>query len=114
MIPEAENPIWILPAQYTLPEVLAERITEAILSGVLKPGARIIESQLARELGISRGPLREALKTLEVNGLIEYRKGRGTNVRTFPIRISSPWSRYGRALKDSPPAMLYVRTIPKV
>ncbi len=83
MISVAENPDRIFPAQYSLPEVLAERITEAILSGELKPGERIVESRLARELSISRGPLREALKTLEVNGLIEYHKGRGTQVKSF-------------------------------
>lgn len=83
MISVAENRDRIFPAQYSLPEVLVERITEAILSGGLKPGERIVESRLAKELGISRGPLREALKTLEVNGLIEYHKGRGTQVKSF-------------------------------
>lgn len=69
------------PARRALPEVLAERVVEAIRVGVLKPGDRIVESQLARQLGVSRGPLREALKGLEANSIVENRQGRGTFVR---------------------------------
>lgn len=71
---------WALEPQRSLPEAVAERVTEAIRSGVLKPGQRIVESTLARQLGVSRGPLREALKALEANHLVETRRGRGTYV----------------------------------
>ncbi len=72
---------WDLPAQRSLPEVLAERIVEAIRTGILKPGDRIVELQLSRQLGVSRGPLREALKVLEANQIVEKQRGRGSYVK---------------------------------
>lgn len=71
---------WTVVPQRSLPEVVAERVTEAIRIGALKPGQRIIENTLAKQLGVSRGPLREALKSLEANHLVETRRGRGTYV----------------------------------
>src|SRR3712207_409844 len=68
---------WTLPQQRSLPEIVAERVVEAIRAGDLKPGERIVENQLAKRLGVSRGPLREALKVLEANHLVENRRGRG-------------------------------------
>jgi DNA-binding GntR family transcriptional regulator len=73
------NP-WAMPPKRSLPEVVAERIVEAIRSGHLKPGERIVELTLSKELGVSRGPLREALKALQANHLVETR-ARGTYVR---------------------------------
>lgn len=75
------NETWALPPQRSLPEVVAERIVEAIRSGDLKPGERMVETTLAARLKVSRGPLREALKSLEAVRLLESRRGRGTYVR---------------------------------
>jgi DNA-binding GntR family transcriptional regulator len=72
---------WVLPPQRSLPEVVAERLVEAIRSGALRPGERLVETALAGKLRVSRGPLREALKALEANHLVESRRGRGTYVR---------------------------------
>lgn len=72
---------WALPPQRSLPEIVAERLVEAIRSGALRPGERLIETALASKLQVSRGPLREALKSLEANHLVESRRGRGTCVR---------------------------------
>lgn len=69
-----------LPPHRSLPDTIAERIVEAIGAGQLKPGERIVELKLAAELGVSRGPLREALKVLEARQLVESRHGRGTFV----------------------------------
>lgn len=74
-----ENP-WRMPPKRSLPEIVAERIVEAIRSGHLKAGERIVELTLAKELGVSRGPLREALQALQANHLVETR-ARGTYVR---------------------------------
>jgi len=71
---------WALPARRSLPEAIADRVVEAIGTGALKPGERIVELKLAADLGVSRGPLREALKTLEERRLVERRRGRGTFV----------------------------------
>ena len=77
----APNETWALPPQRSLPEIVAERLMEAIRSGTLKPGERLVETSLASRLQVSRGPLREALKALEANHLVESRRGRGTYVR---------------------------------
>src|SRR3546814_19616345 len=57
-----------------------QRIQEAIWSGHLAPGAHLVETTLADGFQISRGPLREALRSLASEGLVEYRPGRGAFV----------------------------------
>ena len=52
----------------------------AIFSGALAPGAHLVETQLAGQFQISRGPIREALKTLSADGLVEIHPGRGAFV----------------------------------
>jgi DNA-binding GntR family transcriptional regulator len=59
------------------------RIREAILQGKLKPGQRILEVEMAKELGISRAPVREAIRQLESEGLVVSRSHRGTYVTTL-------------------------------
>jgi DNA-binding GntR family transcriptional regulator len=59
-----------------------ELIRQAILDGRLEPGSRLKEEELARELGISRTPVREALLMLQAEGLIETTPSRGAVVRT--------------------------------
>ena len=82
MMSESDTDVdWSLPSRRPLPEIVADRITEAIRSGELQPGERIVELQLAKKLGVSRAPLREALKVMEANHLVESRHGRGTFVR---------------------------------
>ena len=49
----------------SLVDALAERIEAAIMSGDLQPGSKISEQALAASLGVSRGPLREAIRRLE-------------------------------------------------
>src|SRR3990172_6117215 len=48
-----------------------ERLLEAILDGRYPPGARIVETRVARELGTSQAPVREALRDLEALGVVE-------------------------------------------
>ena len=57
-----------------------------ILDGTLKPGDRIVESRLAREMGISQTPVREALRELEQMGLVVSYPNRGSSVRTVEPR----------------------------
>ena len=73
---------WKLPEQRSLPEIVAGRIIQAIREGELKPGDRIVELTLAKRLGVSRGPLREALKELGARGLVETWRNRGTFVKS--------------------------------
>lgn len=59
------------------------RLREMILDSTLPPGSRIPEAQLCETLGISRTPLREALKVLASEGLVELRPNRGSTVATI-------------------------------
>lgn len=56
-------------------------INKAILSGELKPGDRIVETQWARDLGVSQSPVREAIRELEMIGLVENIPYQGCFVR---------------------------------
>lgn len=60
-----------------------EVLREMVLAGRIKPGERLNEVELAAALGISRGPLREAIQRLRSEGLLTAVSGRGTYVRTF-------------------------------
>lgn len=64
----------------TLAESAANRLREAILLGQLPPGSRLSQDALARQLGISRVPLREALQLLAAEGLVEWRAHRAAIV----------------------------------
>ena len=63
----------------------SEVIREAIIEGRLAPGQRLKEEELARELGISRTPVREALVILEGEGLVESVPKRGASVRSYAV-----------------------------
>jgi DNA-binding GntR family transcriptional regulator len=74
------NSMLSLPASRGLGVDIAERLRTAILNGYFGPGERLPEEQLARAMGVSRGPVREALATLEREGLIVIRRNRGAFV----------------------------------
>ncbi len=65
----------------TLREKVAEEIRLKIFNQELTPGMRIIEQELSDELGVSRGPIREALRQLEQEGMVEYARNVGCSVR---------------------------------
>lgn len=64
-----------------LSEQVKDRLLQAILDGRYPPGARIIETRVARELGTSQAPVREALRDLEALGVVETAAFRGARVR---------------------------------
>jgi DNA-binding GntR family transcriptional regulator len=64
----------------TLPTQVADHVRERILSGELTPGERIVEAELAEELGVSRHTLRSALQTLTFEGLLEQSQFKSTHV----------------------------------
>jgi len=70
----------ILPESRGLGVDIAERLRAAILNGLFGPGERLPEEQLAKAMGVSRGPVREALVKLEREGLIVIRRNRGAFV----------------------------------
>ncbi|MGH3764862.1 MAG: GntR family transcriptional regulator [Pseudonocardiaceae bacterium] len=67
-------------APSSLVELAVRRLRSEILSGALVPGERLIEEQLTRRFGTSRAPLREALRLLGQQGLVEHLPRRGVRV----------------------------------
>ena len=64
----------------TVPEQIAARIGDRIIAGDLAPGSRIVEQELAAEFEVSRGPIRDALRILEREGLVTILARRATVV----------------------------------
>src|SRR5512145_2010478 len=58
-------------------------ILQRIVSGEYEPGARLVETRIAQELGVSQAPVREALRDLEQLGCIVHEPFRGCSVRAF-------------------------------
>jgi len=77
---DAPDRIFTKQNRPTMTQIALENIREAIEKGILKPGMRIIESQLSNELGMSRFSIREALCYLEKEGLIQTIPFKGVTV----------------------------------
>lgn len=69
-----------LPKRKPLRIEVANAIRDAIIEGGLRPGSKVPEAELARELGVSRTPVREAIRILEQQGLVESRPTDGTYI----------------------------------
>jgi DNA-binding GntR family transcriptional regulator len=67
-------------AKKTYKDHVIDHVYQLLLSGKLRPGDRLKESLLARQLGISRAPVREAMKELKLNGLVDYRPQVGNSI----------------------------------
>lgn len=73
----------ILTEHPSLSDRIFDIIENAILSGSFRPGERIIETELAKNLGISKSPVREALKKLEGEGIVRLVPRKGFFVRNI-------------------------------
>jgi DNA-binding GntR family transcriptional regulator len=69
----------------SLTNALEKQIERLIVDGELAPGARLNEIQLASRFGTSRGPLREATRSLEAKGFVEVIRNRGVFVRQLSV-----------------------------
>ena len=80
-------PMSLAPSMESKPirEVAYETLKNAIVTGEIPAGSRIVETEYAERMHISRTPLREALRKLERDGLVEYVVRRGVVVRAFTI-----------------------------
>jgi DNA-binding GntR family transcriptional regulator len=75
------SPFALRPAtRQTLGENVADSLREAIFRGLFKPGQRLAEASIASSLKVSRAPVREALASLEQEGLVNRTTNRGTIV----------------------------------
>ena len=72
----------IRPVERPVPlrQSVYEALVELIVAGALRPGEHLVESELARQLGVSRQPVREALHRLEAEGWIDLRPSQGAFV----------------------------------
>jgi DNA-binding GntR family transcriptional regulator len=69
----------------SLREQIKDVILQRIVEGSLEPGSRIVETRIAQELGVSQGPVREALRDLEQLGCVVHEPNRGCSVRDFSL-----------------------------
>ncbi len=69
-----------------LRDVVFETLRDAIIQGRLKPGERLMEIQLAEEMGVSRTPVREAMRKLELEGLIVMVPRKGAYVAGISVK----------------------------
>ncbi|MEO3752878.1 GntR family transcriptional regulator [Streptomyces sp. B6B3] len=69
-------------------QFVLEALTRAILTGQLTPGSPLVENELAARFGVSKTPVREALKTLAGRGLVVMSEYRGAAVRTVDAAMA--------------------------
>jgi len=69
-----------------LSEEIKRYLVDSILNGEYQAGERLVETRLARELGVSQAPVREAIKELEHMGLVESKPYKGAYVKKFTPR----------------------------
>ena len=72
---------WNTAQRRLLSQVVSKQIRDAIGAGRLKPGERLVETDIATGLGVSKTPVREALRELEAEGLVVILPGKGSFVR---------------------------------
>jgi DNA-binding GntR family transcriptional regulator len=70
-----------------LTATVADQLRTAIVEGELRPGQRLVQEELAQALGISREPIRQALRLLEAEGLVVHRPRRGVVVAPLAEQV---------------------------
>jgi DNA-binding GntR family transcriptional regulator len=71
-----------------IPYFLMGKIRRGIITGRYPPGSPLREQQLETEYGVSRGPLREALRLLQLRGLVKHEPRRGFRVREYSAELT--------------------------
>ena len=69
-----------------LRDVVFNTLRQAILTGEMEPGERLMEIQLANKLGVSRTPIREAIRKLELEGLVIMIPRKGAEVAHITVK----------------------------
>ena len=64
----------------TTSKIVLESLREQIINGTLQPQEKLVEAEIAQKFGLSRGPVREALRQLAVEGLVDYCPNKGCTV----------------------------------
>jgi DNA-binding GntR family transcriptional regulator len=83
----AETPLALnIASRRVLADVVTDDLRDAIISHELEPGRRLAEDDLANQMGVSRGPVREALARLEREGLVVIERHRGARIASWDRR----------------------------
>ena len=98
----------------TMPEQIADSITDAVLRGEYQPGDRVREQDLATQFQVSRGPIREALRILEKSGVVRIIPQRGAHITQLNAKDVNDLFEVRRALAGlmarkicpAPPALI--------
>ncbi len=93
-------------------QLVYRRIHEAIVEGRLKPGARLTEASIAREIGLSRTPIREAMRQLEARGLLVHEPHRGMTIPVPDHQMVTELYLVREALEGSAAAMAATQASP--
>lgn len=80
---------YMMDAFLPLRDVVFKTLRQAILTGELKPGERLMEIHLANKLGVSRTPIREAIRQLELEGLVIMVPRKGAQVASITEKSMS-------------------------
>ena len=67
----------------TTSEIVLESLREQIINGTLQPQEKLVEAEIAQKFGLSRGPVREALRQLAFEGLVDYCPNKGVQSPCF-------------------------------
>ncbi len=79
------EPVTAAEEYRSLQEIVLHRLRQAIISGALAENQRLVQDTIAASLGVSKPPVREALRTLESEGLVVFRRGRGAFVASLNL-----------------------------
>jgi DNA-binding GntR family transcriptional regulator len=80
----AESPLGLgIATRRVLADVVTDDLRDAIIAHELEPGRRLAEDDLANQMGVSRGPVREALARLEREGLIVIERHKGARIASW-------------------------------
>ncbi|GAA1577832.1 GntR family transcriptional regulator [Kribbella sancticallisti] len=80
------NSVLVGDSHLPLRDVVAAELRRLILDGSLPPGERLVEDRLAQQLGVSRNPIREAMRVLEAEGFLDVVSRRGAFVAKLSVR----------------------------
>lgn len=85
---DATTSMFRIPKRVPLAETIADTVAKAIATGLLQPEERVTETALAERIGVSRAPIREALKILQAQGIVTADASRGFRVASFDARTT--------------------------
>ena len=108
----AASPLTVRPQAAPLRQQVVDRLRAAVIGGDLRPGQRLTERELIERVGVSRTVIREALRQLETEGLVETLPNRGPAVRALTRAEATDLYRI-RASLEALAARLFVERAPE-